>query len=96
MLLSYECVYDRLLGAILIIAGLYVVLWGKGKELKKISQLMPEDEQVRIDMPPPPLSSRPSEGSHGGSSNRKSTVEEEERRESQGNSEVLGGLYIYP
>ncbi|XP_042023275.1 WAT1-related protein At1g68170-like [Salvia splendens] len=96
LLLQEKLHVGMLLGAILIIAGLYVVLWGKGKELKKISQLMPEDEHVRIDMPPPPLSSRPSEGSRGGSSNRKSTAEEEERRDTQGNSEVLGGLYIYP
>ncbi|CAK9160437.1 unnamed protein product [Ilex paraguariensis] len=30
------------LGAILIVCGLYVVLWGKRKEMKRISQLMPE------------------------------------------------------
>lgn len=72
------------------------MLWGKGKELKKISQLMPESEQVHVNMPPPPPSSRRSESSRGGSSSRKSAVEEEERRDSQGNSEVLGGLYIYP
>ncbi|XP_020553076.1 WAT1-related protein At1g68170-like [Sesamum indicum] len=41
------------LGAILIVGGLYVVLWGKGKELKKVSQLMPENQehQVAVDMP---------------------------------------------
>ncbi|KAL3515580.1 hypothetical protein ACH5RR_022482 [Cinchona calisaya] len=35
-----------LLGAILIIFGLYVVLWGKGKEMKKINQLVPEENAV--------------------------------------------------
>nr|XP_043630955.1 WAT1-related protein At1g25270-like [Erigeron canadensis] len=32
------------LGAILIIFGLYIVLWGKGKEVKKVAQLCPERE----------------------------------------------------
>lgn len=31
-----------MLGAITIVCGLYVVLWGKGKEMKRIAQLMPE------------------------------------------------------
>lgn len=30
------------LGAITIVCGLYAVLWGKGKEMKRIAQLMPE------------------------------------------------------
>ncbi|KAL3843734.1 hypothetical protein ACJIZ3_001137 [Penstemon smallii] len=83
------------MGAVLIIGGLYVVLWGKGKELKKVSQLMPENDQsetqveIEIVVPPP----------HNGSSHGKEVVEEEmeeEKRDSQASSEVLGGLYMYP
>ncbi|KAF7128072.1 hypothetical protein RHSIM_Rhsim11G0133100 [Rhododendron simsii] len=41
------------LGAVVIICGLYTVLWGKGKELKRITQLMPskssrESERIEI------------------------------------------------
>ncbi|KAI3445683.1 hypothetical protein Pfo_002348 [Paulownia fortunei] len=83
------------LGAILIVGGLYIVLWGKGKELKKVSQLMPEnvENQVQIDMPPPP----PQNGSSHGDSSRKEAEEEreEERRDSQASSEVPRGLYLY-
>ncbi|KAL3538593.1 hypothetical protein ACH5RR_001959 [Cinchona calisaya] len=35
-----------LLGATLIILGLYVVLWGKNKEIKKNNQLVPEDNKI--------------------------------------------------
>lgn len=76
----------------MIVAGLYVVLWGKSKELKKMSQLVPEGEQehteqvVRVDMPPPPPPLQRS-----GSSGRKSTAEGEK----DANSEILDGLYIY-
>lgn len=31
-----------MIGAITIVCGLYAVLWGKGKEMKRIAQLMPE------------------------------------------------------
>ncbi|KAM7470422.1 hypothetical protein LguiA_008605 [Lonicera macranthoides] len=31
-----------IIGAVLIVCGLYVVLWGKGKEMKRIARLMPE------------------------------------------------------
>ncbi|XP_073147123.1 WAT1-related protein At1g68170-like [Henckelia pumila] len=34
-----------LLGGIMIVGGLYLVLWGKGEELKKVSQLVPEENQ---------------------------------------------------
>ncbi|KAK2996042.1 hypothetical protein RJ640_002661 [Escallonia rubra] len=46
------------LGAVIIICGLYVVLWGKGKELRRIAQLMPsrsskeEPEQIQISARP--------------------------------------------
>ncbi|KAL3515581.1 hypothetical protein ACH5RR_022483 [Cinchona calisaya] len=40
------------LGAFVIICGLYLVLWGKGKEMKRITQLMPTsekpDEQIEM------------------------------------------------
>ncbi|PSS02842.1 WAT1-related protein [Actinidia chinensis var. chinensis] len=41
------------LGAVVIICGLYVVLWGKGKELKRIAQLIPskssrESERIEV------------------------------------------------
>ncbi|XP_058191857.1 WAT1-related protein At1g25270-like [Rhododendron vialii] len=41
------------LGAVVIVCGLYTVLWGKGKELKRITQLMPskssrESERIEI------------------------------------------------
>lgn len=40
-----------LLGGILIVGGLYIVLWGKGKELKKVTQLVPvEDEDKGIEI----------------------------------------------
>ncbi|KAL8540651.1 hypothetical protein ACS0TY_002044 [Phlomoides rotata] len=83
------------LGGILIIGGLYVVLWGKGKELKKVSQLMPEN-QVVIDMQPPSPPLRQSSNSHGGSNTIKE--EEWERKEEDTDSqtsEVLGALYMY-
>ena len=35
--------FDSALGSVLIVCGLYTVLWGKGKEMKRISQLMPSD-----------------------------------------------------
>lgn len=98
LLLEEKLHVGMVLGAILIVGGLYVVLWGKGKELKKMSQLMPEAVQVRVDMPPP--SAPPLSGSsHGGSNSRKGAGEEErdeERRDPQANSEILGGLYMYP
>ncbi|XP_027106361.1 WAT1-related protein At1g68170 [Coffea arabica] len=44
------------LGAFVIIVGLYSVLWGKGKEMKRISQLMPTcdktDEQIEMTAEP--------------------------------------------
>ncbi|KAL0375961.1 UNVERIFIED_CONTAM: WAT1-related protein [Sesamum calycinum] len=70
------------LGAILIVGGLYVVLWGKGKELKKVSQLMPENQEHQVaDMP---LPRRSGGSSHGGSKREVEAeveVEEEERRQ---------------
>lgn len=51
---------DSVLGGILIISGLYVVLWGKSKEMKKINNVSSDQEQ-----PAPaallPSSTRPQE-----------------------------------
>lgn len=98
-------VHGRVLGAILIVFGLYIVLWGKGKELKRVSQLMPEKNsgdqvrQVEIDITP----SMPNNGSsHGGRSSGnggKEISEEEEEEEEMGHSrassDFIGGLYMY-
>ncbi|KAK2664067.1 hypothetical protein Ddye_002641 [Dipteronia dyeriana] len=40
-LLDEKLHLGSILGSMLIICGLYAVLWGKGKEMKKITQLMP-------------------------------------------------------
>lgn len=32
-----------LVGALLIVGGLYIVLWGKSKEMKTMTQLVPEE-----------------------------------------------------
>lgn len=42
-----------MIGAVLIVCGLYMVLWGKSKEMKKIAQLMTskiaqESEDVQV------------------------------------------------
>ncbi|KAG8368734.1 hypothetical protein BUALT_Bualt15G0076800 [Buddleja alternifolia] len=76
-------------GAILIVCGLYVVLWGKSKELKKVSQIKPEN-QVNKELGPNKGSS------HGRSGRKEKEDEEEEKRDSHASSEVLGGLYMYP
>lgn len=34
--------YFSVLGATLIVCGLYAVLWGKGKEMKNVKQLAPD------------------------------------------------------
>lgn len=94
--LVFHNVYDgRVLGGVLIIGGLYVVLWGKSKELKKVTQLMPEN-QVEIDVQFPPPPSRQSSSSHGGGNAMKEeeVEREEEDRDSQA-GEVLGSLFMY-
>ncbi|CAK9160440.1 unnamed protein product [Ilex paraguariensis] len=40
-LLNEKLHLGSVLGAMIIVCGLYVVLWGKGKEMKRIAQLMP-------------------------------------------------------
>ncbi|CAH9081749.1 unnamed protein product [Cuscuta epithymum] len=96
-----------LLGAGLIITGLYTVLWGKGKEIKRVSQLVPAAEkvgQIEIDIHSP---SRKGSSRYG--SSRKSSMDIRERqdgevmeedsieggRPSLTASEVLGGVYMY-
>ncbi|GLT85967.1 hypothetical protein SLE2022_041320 [Rubroshorea leprosula] len=41
LFLEEKLYLGSVLGAVLIVLGLYMVLWGKGKELKKMTQLMP-------------------------------------------------------
>ncbi|XP_042495308.1 WAT1-related protein At1g68170-like [Macadamia integrifolia] len=53
LLLNEKLHVGSVVGAVLIVVGLYVVLWGKGKEMKKMSQLMPskssrEAEQIEV------------------------------------------------
>lgn len=38
-----------MVGAILIIGGLYAVLWGKSKEIKKMNQLVPADKNSGVE-----------------------------------------------
>ncbi|VFQ76333.1 unnamed protein product [Cuscuta campestris] len=71
-----------LLGAGLIITGLYIVLWGKGREMKRVSQLVPavgsettegKVGQVEIDIITPTPSSRKDGSCHV--SSRKSSMD---------------------
>ncbi|KAL8553620.1 hypothetical protein ACS0TY_002070 [Phlomoides rotata] len=85
------------LGGILVIGGLYVVLWGKGKELKRVSQLMPVENQVEIDMQSLPPPSRQNNNSYSGNNTTKEEEKwerEEDRRDPQ-TREVIGSLYMY-
>ncbi|GER47164.1 nodulin MtN21 /EamA-like transporter family protein [Striga asiatica] len=103
LLLEEKLHLGMVVGGIVIIMGLYTVLWGKGKELKKMSQLMPENQvsQEHTDVPPPSLELQQSGSgsSNGRGSSRKGAeeIKDNERRNSEASSEVLGGLYIkYP
>lgn len=81
------------MGSVIIVCGLYIVLWGKDKEIKKVSQLVPNEEGI-TDV----KSSSRKGSSHGGSSKREGKEEEEReeiKRDSQVGSEILGGIYIY-
>ncbi|XVE48718.1 hypothetical protein DITRI_Ditri01bG0024700 [Diplodiscus trichospermus] len=44
LLLDEKLHLGSVIGAVLIVMGLYVVLWGKGKELKKMNQLVPSSD----------------------------------------------------
>ncbi|KAL2511908.1 WAT1-related protein [Abeliophyllum distichum] len=107
LLLNEDLHLGTVLGAILIVFGLYIVLWGKGRELKRVLQLMPEkssedqDRQVEINI----SSSTPDNGSNHGSRcsgsggkeiSEEKEEEEEDRGHSRASSDVLGGLYMYP
>ncbi|KAL6964330.1 hypothetical protein U1Q18_035385 [Sarracenia purpurea var. burkii] len=53
LLLNEKLHLGTVLGAVVIVCGLYAVLWGKGKELKRICQLVPSKssrESERIDV----------------------------------------------
>ncbi|CAN4110622.1 unnamed protein product [Withania somnifera] len=91
LFLGEKLFLGSILGSIVIVCGLYVVLWGKDKEIKKVSQLVPDKEENDI------KSSSVKGSSHGGSSKREEKEEEleENKRDSQVGSEILGGIYIY-
>lgn len=88
--------------------GVYVVLWGKGKEVKKASQLVPGGsvdgklKQVEIEIHSPSRKETSYRGgSYHGSVHKKEGGEEEEEdvieegRLSLAGSEVMGGYYLY-
>ncbi|XP_062178028.1 WAT1-related protein At1g25270-like [Alnus glutinosa] len=49
LLLDEKLHLGSILGAVLIVCGLYAVLWGKGKEMKKITQLAPSNSSRESD-----------------------------------------------
>ncbi|XP_028801005.1 WAT1-related protein At1g25270-like isoform X2 [Neltuma alba] len=44
LMLDENLYLGSVIGAVLIVVGLYLVLWGKGKEAKKMNQLVPSDQ----------------------------------------------------
>ncbi|KAI8027109.1 WAT1-related protein [Camellia lanceoleosa] len=77
----FVSVFSRLLffvlGAVVIVCGLYMVLWGKSKELKRIPQLMPSKsskESEHIDV----IVTSSTENNNGSSDNIVAVEEEEE------------------
>ncbi|GFP98654.1 wat1-related protein at1g68170 [Phtheirospermum japonicum] len=86
-------------GGVLIVFGLYMVLWGKGKELKKTLQILPEN--INRQDEPEMFSSFRNDDVNGGSSRKGKGDEEEEednehgQRDSHASSEMLG-LYMHP
>ncbi|KAJ8529851.1 hypothetical protein K7X08_036686 [Anisodus acutangulus] len=90
LFLEEKLFLGSVLGSIVIVCGLYFVLWGKDKEIKELSQSVPDKEEINI------KSSSLKDGSHGGSSKREEKEEEQEenKRDSQVDSESLGGVYI--
>ncbi|KAK4438235.1 WAT1-related protein [Sesamum alatum] len=82
-----------ILGAVLIVCGLYIVLWGKSKEMKSVNQILPENQENKQAVETLPAA----HNSHGGSCRKKNDdqgEEEEEKRDSQASS--LSGLCLYP
>ncbi|XAR53096.1 hypothetical protein NMG60_11021497 [Bertholletia excelsa] len=49
MLLNEKLHVGSVVGAVLIVCGLYVVLWGKGKELKRITKLPSSESSREVD-----------------------------------------------
>ncbi|KAL0335167.1 UNVERIFIED_CONTAM: WAT1-related protein [Sesamum radiatum] len=79
-------------GAVLIVCGLYIVLWGKSKEMKNVNQILPESQDNKQPVETLPVT-------HKGGSSKKNDDEEEddeeeEKRDSQASS--ISGLYMYP
>ncbi|KAL3638121.1 hypothetical protein CASFOL_017991 [Castilleja foliolosa] len=89
-------------GGVLIVIGLYMVLWGKGKELKMTLQILPENiAQVNRPDERELVSSIGNDVSVNSSSSRKRKEQEDEddeqgNRDSHVSSEILGGFYMHP
>ncbi|GAB4829826.1 hypothetical protein Ancab_019476 [Ancistrocladus abbreviatus] len=49
-ILNEKLFLGSVLGALLIICGLYMVLWGKGKEMKRANKLMPSNDTQEIEI----------------------------------------------
>ncbi|KAL6545776.1 hypothetical protein OROGR_009650 [Orobanche gracilis] len=87
-------------GSVLIVLGLYIVLWGKCKELKKSHQIIPAN--IQAEKQGKPLSLPEEDIIHGGGRRKDKGDEEEDeedeerQRDSHASSEILGGLYMYP
>ncbi|GLT64936.1 hypothetical protein SLA2020_373970 [Shorea laevis] len=84
LFLEEKLYLGSVLGAVLIVLGLYIVLWGKGKELKKMTQLMPSTspqitEQIEIIVTSPTCLKGLSEGLEAKEANsRRDRIEEKE------------------
>ncbi|XP_011087819.1 WAT1-related protein At1g25270 [Sesamum indicum] len=79
-------------GAILIVCGLYIVLWGKSKESKNANQILPESQENRQHVETLPVTHKA--GCSKKHDDEEDQEEEEEKRDSQASS--LSGLYMYP
>lgn len=83
-----------ILGAILIVVGLYIVLWGKRKEIKIPSESTEEnmENEARIDMPPPPSPTQ----NASSPSNRGSMAETETEIVAEVGEEVRADTLLVP
>ncbi|KAF3651919.1 putative multiprotein-bridging factor 1c-like [Capsicum annuum] len=100
LFLGEKMFLGTIVGSVVIVCGLYCVLWGKDKEIKKVSQLVPDIEAIDITSSSSFKGSRQGGkgSSHGGNSKLREEndeQQEEEKRDSQVGSEILGGVYIY-
>ncbi|GMH29192.1 hypothetical protein Nepgr_031035 [Nepenthes gracilis] len=50
LILDEQLTLGSVLGAMLIISGLYAVLWGKAKEMKRMSESMPSDDTPAVEI----------------------------------------------